>query len=138
MSPPLVPLPPLPLHQEVPRTSTTTDSTRSTEASQNASSGPNAHAASSRLPKKEEADRLAIGGVRDAAQSVSLLQLVAKVERELGDKLLAIMRRGSEHHTHNGTSEMSWVNRTCAAIGSTDDAIRLPTDAIAAIRTAID
>ena len=71
---------------------------------------------------KEAADAHAIGGLRNAAESVSRLHLVSEFGRSLGAKLKALLAGNPE-----------WITATCKAIGSTDE-LRPPPDAVAAVR----
>lgn len=71
---------------------------------------------------KETADAHAIGGLRNAADSVGRLHRVAEFGRALGTKLKALL-----------TGHPSWITDTCDAIGSTTD-LRPPPDAVAAVR----
>ena len=68
---------------------------------------------------KEIQDKLAIGGLRDAAQSVARLHTVAEFGKNLGAKLTQLLRNNSH-----------WIDSTCDAIGFSDPLVGPPLDAI--------
>ena len=70
------------------------------------------------LTDKEIADRMAIGGLRNAPDSVSRLHTVAAFGLQLGQGIRQLLRNDSDMHTAAGTSPKSWVNQTYDAIGS--------------------
>ena len=80
---------------------------------------------------KEPADALIIGGLRNTADSVSRLTCSAKFGRGLGVKLHPLHL--DEMKAHQDKPENSWVTRTCASIGTKDNAVPLsrpPAEAI--------
>ena len=84
------------------------------------------------LTQKEIADSLAIGGLRNTAASVGRLHMVTEFGAKLGYKLRELITTNSDHHTAAGTDEQSWVNITCASIGSAD--VVPPPSAVAAVK----
>ena len=77
--------------------------------------------------EKEEADRLAIGGLRDAAASVGRLSTVAAFGRRMYGAIRDVLVTDRKHNQDQGTPSESWINVTCDAIGSKEE--RLPPEA---------
>ena len=90
------------------------------------------------LTAKEAADALAIGGLRNTAESVSRLTYSAKFGRGLGVQLHTLLL--DDMKAHRDKPEDSWSTRTVVSIGIKDDAVPLsrpPAEAIDAVRNLI-
>ena len=82
---------------------------------------PEPHRGATQPTEKEAADSITIGGLRNAADSVSRLHLVSTVGRSLGAKLKTLL-----------SGNPDWINQTCDAIGATDGS-QPPPDVTAAV-----
>ena len=79
---------------------------------------------------KEAADELAIGGLRDAAASVSRLTQTAEFGLKLGGEIMAALRT-----QHEASTTKSWIDATCDTIGAPKESNPAPPkDAIAAVK----
>ena len=85
------------------------------------------------LTDKEIVDNLAIGGWRNAVESVARLHLVKQFGIKLGGALRNMLRDNTAEHARFGTPSKSWVNTTCDAIGSDDPDSGPPPSAVAAV-----
>ena len=83
--------------------------------------------------EKDQADRMAIGGLRDAATSVGKLSAVAAFGRKMYAAIRETLVADRKMNEDQGTPEKSWVNVTCKAIGSTEERVP-PEAAIEAVR----
>ena len=86
------------------------------------------------MTEKEEADRRAIGGLRDASDSVSRLHMVASFGRRLSTKLRELIMFNEDSHNVADTLDQSWISTTMAAIGSEGAEAGPPADAISAVK----
>ena len=80
---------------------------------------------------KTQAYLLAIGGLRNAAESVNRLHTVKSFGKQLGDELRAILLSNFSE----GTPEVSWIHLTCDLIGTTSVDPRPPLAAIEAVKS---
>ena len=82
---------------------------------------------------KEEADDLAIGGLRDTAASVARLSNTAAFGRKLGMNIMDALRS-----QHKSCPKTSWIDATCGIIGAASDTMPAPPpDAVAAVKKLI-
>lgn len=72
------------------------------------------------LTEKEIADNIAIGGLRNTAESVGRLHMVAQFRKRLGTAICKLVCDSTAEQAARGTPNASWVNTTCDAIGSDD------------------
>ena len=89
------------------------------------------------MTEKEIADILAIGGLRNTADSVSRLHVVRDFGAKLGTALMQLITKNSAEHLAKGTVKESWVSITCEAIGSSDSTCGPPKSAIDAVKSMI-
>ncbi len=82
------------------------------------------------IDDKTKADNLAIGGLRNAAESLSRLHTVQAFGIALGNEIRTLLRDNFSKSPTDG----SWIDLTCKLIGSTDKDVRPPADAIAAVK----
>jgi hypothetical protein len=85
------------------------------------------------IDDKSKADLLAIGGLRNAAESVSRLFTVQEFGSSMGNDLRALLLANYASSTPAG----SWIDLTCDLIGTTDKDVRPPLDAIEAVKAVI-
>ena len=90
------------------------------------------------MTEKEIADNLAIGGLRNTADSVSRLHVVRDFGAKLGTALMELINKNSAEHLSKNTIKDSWVSVTCDAIGSSDETCGPPASAIGAVKSMID
>jgi len=83
--------------------------------------------------EKEQADKMAIGGLRDAATSVGKLSAVATFGRKMYAAIRETLVADRKTNEDQGTPEQSWVSVTCKAIGSKEERVP-PEAAIEAVR----
>lgn len=83
--------------------------------------------------EKEQADKMAIGGLRDAATSVGKLSAVATFGRRMYAAIRETLVADHKTNEDQGTPEQSWVSVTCKAIGSKEERVP-PEAAIEAVR----
>ena len=86
------------------------------------------------LTDKEIADQQAIGGLRNAADSVGRLHLVAAFGINPGKQLRELMTANTKLNDDKGTPAASWVNVTCESVGTSDSSCKPPPDAVEAVR----
>ena len=86
---------------------------------------------------KEAADALAIGGLRDAADSVGRLHMVAAFGRKLSSRLRQLVQFNEDTHTVANTLDQSWIAATIDAIGSDKLDAGPPADAIKSVKDLI-
>ena len=89
------------------------------------------------ITEKEEADRRAIGGLRDAADSVSRMHLVAAFGRKLSSRLRQLIQFNEDTHTVANTLDQSWITATIDAIGSEEPDAGPPAEAIKSVKELI-
>ena len=68
--------------------------------------------------EREEANRLAIGGLRDSHGSVKRLPQTALFGLSLGKVRIVIVETDEKRHQEQGTPERSWIAETCNLIGN--------------------
>ena len=66
--------------------------------------------------EKELEDNLAIGGLRDAANSVGRLHLVSQFGRMMGGKLVQLLANNKIAQDKTDMPDDNWINLTCNAI----------------------
>ena len=86
------------------------------------------------LTEKEQADRKAIDGLRNTADSVGRLHLVAAFGFKLGKRLCELLNANTSQHDSEGASATSWVSIACDAIGSSDPTCEPPAEGVVAVR----
>jgi hypothetical protein len=86
---------------------------------------------------KEMADMLAIGGLRNAADSVGRLHTVQAFGITLGDELRKLLMANFTECSAAGHIEDAWVNQTCSLIGTKRDDARPPLEAVEAVKAVI-
>jgi len=87
---------------------------------------------------KEIADDMAIGGLRNAAASVSRLTYSASFSLKLGQSIQDVLRADLEAHRPVDTLDQSWVYMSCKVVGSKkEDKLRPPADAVAAVEAVL-
>ena len=89
------------------------------------------------MTEKEEADRRAIGGLRDAADSVNRMHMVAAFGRKLSSRLRELIQFNEDSHTVANSLDQSWISTTMNAIGSEDAEAGPPAEAIKAVKELI-
>lgn len=72
------------------------------------------------LTERDEADNLAIAGLRNTADRVGRLQMVSEFGKRLGAAIRTLLNDDTAIHVAQGTHNASWVNMTCDALGSDD------------------
>ena len=89
------------------------------------------------MTEKEEADRRAIGGLRDASDSVGRMHMVAAFGHKLGARLRELIMFNEDSHTVAGSLNQSWISTTMQAIGSDEVDVGPPADAVKAVKDLI-
>ena len=88
--------------------------------------------------EKEIADDLAIGGLRNTAETVSRLSYSAEFGIKLGSDMQAALRSEMDEHRAKGTLQDSWVYQACKIIGSKkEEKKRPPAQAVEAVKALI-
>ena len=82
---------------------------------------------------KEIADRQAIGGLRNAADSIGRWRLVVAFGLKLGKQFRELINANTKINDDKGKPEASWVNVKCNAIGSSDPSCKPSPDAVEAV-----
>ena len=90
-----------------------------------------------RTSLKDESDRQAIGGLRNASQSLDRLSSVAAFGRSVGLKIQLVLMENSIACTRAGRVANSWINTTCALVGNQSESTADPA-AVHAIRSILE
>ena len=77
---------------------------------------------------------MSIGGVHNTAESVSRLHTVRTYGEGLEHGSKSLLIQSVMEHSRSDPSQ-SWVEQTCATIGSKTDGVRPPSDAISAVKS---
>ena len=85
---------------------------------------------------KMDEERRAVGGLRDAANTLKKLTASAEFGQKLGLDLMAAVTNNMLAHRKAGTLDQSWVATMCGKIGS-EDSRPAPAEAVEAIRAII-
>ena len=88
------------------------------------------------IDEKMEEERRAVGGLRDAAQTMRKLTASTQFGQRLGLDLMSAVTNNLIAHRKAGTPDQSWVATMCGKIGS-DDSQPAPAEAVQAIREII-
>ena len=75
-----------------------------------------------------------MGGLRDAANSVSRLHLVAAFGRKLSTQMRQLIQFNEDTHTVANTLNQSWIIATINAIGSDEPDVGPQAEAIKSVR----
>ena len=84
---------------------------------------------------KEKTDEMAIGEMRDTADTMGRRSYSSEFGRKLGDAIIGLLDEQHRHCSANSETAPLWIDLTHSTIGSTKDAnLRPPPDAVKAVK----